>query len=186
MSPKPRLKYNKRVPDVKVRISGAETIIGTKAIQNMISQTSEYALRAVVCLGTSVGKPLTSATIAARTKVPRDYLSKVLQALGRAGLVEARRGLSGGYALTKSLEELSVLDVINSVDPLRRIVRCPLDLAAHRQRLCSLHRRLDEGLALVESLFASTTIAALSLEDDGRDPFEDLIAPGLATSGRKK
>ena len=61
----------------------------------MISRTAEYALRAVVVLGSSPGGPLTTHQIAEQTRVPSGYLSKVLQALGRAGLVEAERGLRG-------------------------------------------------------------------------------------------
>ena len=47
----------------------------------MISQTSEYALRAVVSLAQSPEQPHTATEIAKLTKVPEHYLSKVLQAL---------------------------------------------------------------------------------------------------------
>src|SRR5438067_9463549 len=124
----------------------------------MISQTAEYALRAVVCLGTEGARPLTTQAIADRARVPAGYLAKVLQSLGRAGIVGSQRGLRGGFVLARTLDELTVLDVINAVDPLKRIKRCPLGLAAHGQRLCPLHQRLDEGIALVESLFEGTTI----------------------------
>jgi len=127
----------------------------------MISQTAEYALRAIVTLGSSPDWPVTTKQIAAGTKVPGGYLSKVLQALGKAGLVEAQRGLHGGFILARPLNQVTVLDVINAVDPLKRIDRCPLGRKSHRQRMCSLHRRLDEGIALVEGLFAQTTIAQL-------------------------
>jgi len=127
----------------------------------VISQTAEYALRAVTVLGSQPDHPLTEQQIAARTRVPASYLSKVLQALGRAGLVRAQRGLGGGYAMSRRLEQVSVLDVINAVDPLRRIDRCPLGLPLHKQRLCSLHKQLDQAIALAESLFGKTTIAQL-------------------------
>ena len=136
----------------------------------MISQTAEYALRAVVCLGAAGSGPVTAQALAETTKVPAGYLSKVLQGLGRAGLVEAQRGLRGGYVLSRPLDELTVLDVINAVDPLKRIEHCPLGLAAHRTQLCSLHRRLDEGIALVESLFGGTTVAELLAEPNPSRP----------------
>ena len=137
----------------------------------MISQTAEYALRAVVYLGSQVGQPVTTQRVAAATRVPAGYLSKVLQALGKAGLVEAQRGLRGGYALARPLAELTVLEVINSVDPLQRITCCPLGLRAHGGTLCSLHRRLDEGIALIESLFRDTTIdQLLDARSPGRNP----------------
>src|SRR5262249_55520292 len=117
----------------------------------MFSQTAEYALRAVVCLGAQDPRPLTTQTIAEQTQVPAGYLSKVLQGLGRAGLVESQRGLRGGFVLARRLDEISVLDVINAADPLRRIRSCPLGLVAHGVRLCPLHRRIDDTIALVES-----------------------------------
>jgi Rrf2 family transcriptional regulator, nitric oxide-sensitive transcriptional repressor len=132
----------------------------------VISRTAEYALRAVVFLGCQAGRPATTHRIAAGTKVPAGYLAKVLQALGRAGLVDGQRGFHGGYALARPLEELTVLQVVNAVDPLRRIDPCPPDLAEHQGSLCSLHRRLDEGVALIESFFEQTTLGQL-LADDG-------------------
>ena len=116
----------------------------------MISQTAEYALRAVVMLGSNPGSPWTTRQIAAKTRVPSGYLSKVLQALGRAGLVEAQRGLYGGFVLSRSLDDLTVLDVINAVDPLKRIERCPRAGLRMELAWCSLHRRLDEGIAQIE------------------------------------
>jgi Rrf2 family transcriptional regulator, nitric oxide-sensitive transcriptional repressor len=130
----------------------------------VISRTAEYALRAVVFLGCQAGRPATTQRIAAGTKLPAGYLAKVLQALGRAGLVEAQRGLNGGYMLARPLEELTVLNVVNAVDPLRRIDPCPPDLAEHQESLYALHRRLDEGMALIESFFAQTTVSQLLVE----------------------
>jgi Rrf2 family protein len=148
----------------------------------VISQTAEYALRAVVVLGSQEGRPATTQRIAAETRVPGGYLAKVLQALGRAGLVEAQRGLHGGYVLARPLTELTVLDVVNAVDPLRRIVHCPLGLAAHKGSLCSLHRRLDDGIALIESFFKETTIAQLLAERGARPyPLCALVPAGASS-----
>ena len=147
----------------------------------MISRTAEYALRAVVVLGSTPGSPRTTRQIAAQTRVPSGYLSKVLQALGRAGLVEAQRGLRGGFVLSRSLDELTILDVINAVDPLERINRCPLGLAAHGRRLCALHHRLDEGIAQIEALFGGTTIAQLLAEPNPSQPLCQGVVHGPST-----
>lgn len=148
----------------------------------MFSQTAEYALRAVVALGTHPEGPLTTNQIAERTKVPAGYLSKVLQAMGRGGLVEAQRGFGGGFVLTRSLETLTILDVLTAVDPLKRIEHCPLGLAAHGRRLCALHKRLDEGIAMVEALFGETTIAALIAESNPSRPLCELSGELLGLS----
>jgi Rrf2 family protein len=145
----------------------------------VISQTAEYALRAVIALGSYRDGPLTTRQIAARTQVPAGYLSKVLQALGRAGLVEGQRGLGGGFALTRALEDVTVLDVINAVDPVQRIDRCPLGRPEHERRMCALHRRLDQGIALMEQLFGQTTLGELLDDaDPGRPLCEAAIDPG--------
>ena len=145
----------------------------------MISQTAEYALRAVVLLGSQSGQPVTTQEIARASQVPAGYLSKVLQSLGRCGLVEARRGLGGGYVLTRPLEQLTVYDVVQAVDPLVRIHRCPLKLSAHAHRLCSLHQRLDDAVAMLESYFKQTTISSLLNDQTG-----PVLGPLCVPSGR--
>jgi Rrf2 family protein len=136
----------------------------------MISRTAEYALRAVVVLGSIPGGPRTTRRLAGQARVPSGYLSKVLRALGRAELVEARRGLGGGFVLSRPLDELTIREVINAVDPPSRIDRCPPEVAAHGRRLCTLHRRLDEGIARLEALFGGTTIGQLLAGPDLGQP----------------
>jgi Rrf2 family protein len=68
---------------------------------NLISRTSEYALRAVVWLIQEPGRSQTTRQIARGTKTPPDYASKVLQALSRAGVIRGQRGLGGGFLLRR-------------------------------------------------------------------------------------
>ena len=80
----------------------------------MISQSAEYALRAVVTLATHPDVRMSTASIADATKVPAGYLPKVLQALARGGLVASIPGRIGGFALVRSPGSISVLDVVNA------------------------------------------------------------------------
>jgi Rrf2 family protein len=137
----------------------------------VLSQTAEYALRAVVALGSSRGGPMTTQQIASQTRVPAGYLSKVLQALARAGLVEGQRGSGGGFLLARPVQDVTVLDVINAVDPLQRIEHCPLGRPDHKHRMCALHRRLDLGIAVMEQIYGQTTIDELL---DDSDPVRSL------------
>lgn len=132
----------------------------------MISITAEYALRAVVFLGREPGRAWTTQQVAEATHVPVSYLSKVLQALVRAEVIQSVRGIYGGYQLAGPATTLTALEIINSVDPIRRIRRCPLGLNQHSVRLCPLHRRVDEAIALAERAFADTTIGELLAEPD--------------------
>lgn len=139
----------------------------------MISQTAEYALRAVVCLGSQPHDPMTTQQIAEMTRVPAGYLAKVLQLMGRVDLVKSQRGLHGGFTLTRPPEEMTVLEVINAVDPVQRIRKCPLGLESHGPNLCPLHKRLDDAMAMIETAFADTTIAALLREPTDSPPLCD-------------
>jgi Rrf2 family transcriptional regulator, nitric oxide-sensitive transcriptional repressor len=136
----------------------------------MFSQTTEYALRAIVCLAAHPSVPLTTAQIAGTTRVPAGYLSKVLQALGRANLVTSQRGLYGGFTLTRPPEEIRVLEVVNAVDPIQRIESCPLGLKSHGTRLCALHKRIDTAIAHIQEAFAGSTIADLLADSTGSQP----------------
>ena len=130
----------------------------------MISQTVEYALRAVVHLSSKSPSAQTTQQIAEATRVPKAYLSKVLQSLGRAKLVHSQRGLGGGITLTRPPDEITILEVVNAVEPIQRIRTCPLGLSAHGVRLCPLHRRLDNAMASVEAAFEQTTLAEILAE----------------------
>lgn len=130
----------------------------------MLSQTVEYALRAAVHLAMEAPEGRTTDQIAATTRVPRAYLSKVLQSLSKAGIVQSQRGLGGGMLLARSPENITILDVVNAVEPIQRIRTCPLELAAHGVQLCPLHARLDRALATVEEAFRSTTLAEVLAE----------------------
>jgi len=137
----------------------------------LISQTAEYALRTIVWLAGQDGVPQTTRTIAEATRVPPGYLSKILQNLGKAGLVTAQRGLHGGYVLAGDPERISPLDVIDAIDPIRRIEHCPLGLESHGTELCPLHRRLDDALASIQDALARSTIAELLNEPAKSKPF---------------
>ena len=128
----------------------------------MFSQTQEYALRAVVWLAQHPDSgPVGHQRIAEDTTVPASYLSKVLQALARAGVVNSKRGIGGGFQLARDPDELTVLEVVNAVDPLRRITTCPLGLKTHQHKLCPMHHRLDEALGLVEEALGNSIISEL-------------------------
>jgi len=147
----------------------------------MFSQSVEYALRAMVYLAQRPNTAQTTDDIAGATKVPRAYLSKVLQGLVRAGLVRSQRGLRGGMTLARTPDEITILAVVAAVDPIRRIKSCPLGLASHGVRLCPLHKRLDDALASVEAAFGSTTLAEILAEPTESVPLCDFPPARLGT-----
>jgi len=136
----------------------------------MLSTTAEYALRAIVWLAAQKDTACTTDQISQATEVPAAYLSKVLQTLGKAGVVRSQRGVGGGFTLAVPPEQLTVLQVINTVDPLQRIRTCPLKLTSHGDTLCPLHAKLDAAAALIEDAFGKCTIADLFDVPDAKTP----------------
>ena len=61
--------------------------------------------------------------------------------------------------LTADPRELTIWDVVDAVEPIKRIRACPLGIQSHGPSLCPLHRRLDNALETIELLFRGTTVA---------------------------
>lgn len=131
----------------------------------MFSQTVEYALRAVMCVAGADGVPASSERISDEMQIPRAYLSKIMRGLVVGKIVESLLGPNGGFVLARSVDRVSVLDVVNAVDPIGRIRECPLGKPEH-VRLCPLHRQMDQAMAHVEQTLRSVTIGQLKEMDD--------------------
>lgn len=81
--------------------------------------------------------------------------------------------------LTKEPKDLTILEVVNAVEPIQRIKTCPLGLTSHGIHLCPLHRRLDNALAMVEKAFGGTTLAEVLGEPTSSPPLCDFPAERL-------
>jgi DNA-binding IscR family transcriptional regulator len=84
--------------------------------------------------------------------------------------------------LARGTDELTILDVVNAVDPIQRIRSCPLGLESHGVRLCPLHRRLDNALAMMEKAFRQTTLAEVLAEPSQSTPLCDFPLASSAAS----
>lgn len=148
----------------------------------MISQSVEYSLRAMVLLTQSAGQPLTVQAMAADAQIPAPYLAKLLQGLTRAGLVRSQRGIHGGFVLTHHPAKITLADIVNVIEPLQRITKCPLGISGHGT-LCPLHQRLDQAFEMVEQSFQKKTLDELFKESRGADPLcrsQSIVSLNLA------
>ncbi|PCI09092.1 transcriptional regulator [bacterium] len=136
----------------------------------MLSQTTEYALRAMSCLAYMPDELVSTAQLAEVTHVPMNYLAKVLQLLAKSELITGRRGVGGGYRLNRSASEISLMDVINAIDPIERIKSCPLKLENHSGKLCPLHARLDAAAKALIDTFDGISLSDMFAEDPSIRP----------------
>ena len=136
----------------------------------MISQTVEYALRAIVTIAQHDGQTCTARKIAEIAQIPSAYLSKLMQSLVRGGLVRSQRGLNGGFALTGDPKDITIWDVVDVIEPMKRIETCPLGIKSHSSTLCPLHAKIDGAIAATEKIFRETTISELLSGSGGTTP----------------
>ena len=83
-----------------------------------VSTRGDYASRALLSLalhGDEAG-PTSVRDIAERTGLPQPYLEQILLALKGAGLVRSKRGVGGGYVLTRSPREITLGDIVSAVE----------------------------------------------------------------------
>ncbi len=105
----------------------------------VISQKNQYALRAIFELAKRRGGGLTKVSDIARAQaIPLRFLEVILGQLKRVGLVTAKRGFTGGYALVQPPREISVADVFRLMDQIHQPVEC-VACAAHSP--CPFHGR---------------------------------------------
>jgi Rrf2 family protein len=125
----------------------------------MLTNTAEYALRAVLYIAAEGQHSLLRVdTIANALAVPRNYLSKVMHALAREGVLRSTRGPHGGFTLGRPADEITLAQVIDQFDPIED--RC---LLMRRQCSdadpCVAHHQWRRVAIQLRAFFRTTTVA---------------------------
>ncbi|CAN5196311.1 N/A [soil metagenome] len=127
-----------------------------------LSSTAQQALQAVLCIaGSEDDGPVRVDEIVAVLDCPRNYLSKSLHVLVKAGVLRSLRGPLGGFQLAVDAKCLVLAQVI-----------APFEAVGERQCLvgrprcrddnpCAAHHRWAKAAAGVTEFFRTTTIATL-------------------------
>lgn len=125
----------------------------------MFSMTTEYALRAAVFLGDQDGDVQTSQKIAEATRTPARYASRVLHLLVEAGIASSQRGPSGGFQLTRAPEDITLLQVVQAVEPFQRRGWCPPEPDGDASEMCPLYRAMTEVASCVTDKLGHISLA---------------------------
>ncbi|HNR31814.1 MAG TPA: Rrf2 family transcriptional regulator [Candidatus Hydrogenedentes bacterium] len=131
----------------------------------MLSTTSEYALRALIELANvEDGHMMFGKSLSERAGIPAGYLSKILAALGRAGIIDATRGMSGGYQLAKPAKDILLIDVIEVFEGVRSRPACILDKnrECDDEKPCPAHDRFQKTRQSYLKFLEETSIAAIA------------------------
>lgn len=106
-----------------------------------LTRAADYAVRVMIHLvGSAEERRVSLPAVAAATGAPESFLSKVLQALTRAGLLVSQRGQTGGFEVSPRGKKATMRDVIEAVDgPIHLNVCLTSGKACARQSWCPAH-----------------------------------------------
>lgn len=129
-----------------------------------LTRAADYAVRVMIHLATlAPGTRVNRNTLATAAEVPPQFLAKVLQSLGRARLIAAHRGTSGGFALAVPAEQVSVLRIVEAVEgPIQLNVCVGPGIGCNRQEWCPAHLVWLEAQAALAQVLKNASIAKLA------------------------
>ena len=125
-----------------------------------------YGLRAVLYLATQPDEGhVPIRRISKDLDISFHFLTKILQQLTQAGLMQSLRGPAGGVALTSPANKITVLDIVEAVEGDNYLKRCVLGLRGCNDRNpCPLHSQWSVERTRIRALFGRTTIDQLKRE----------------------
>lgn len=129
----------------------------------MLSQTAEYALRAVLAIAAEADGPAVGAgRLAGVLGIPQNYLSKTLHQLARVGVLESTRGKLGGFRLARPAEQISLLDVVQPFDDVTGRRTCLMGRAiCSDHNACIAHERWKLVAEQMAEFFRETKVGDL-------------------------
>ena len=132
-----------------------------------LSLRGEYALRALLVLGLNYGETVTRiGTISEQQNIPKRFLEQILNDLKSAGLVQSKRGISGGYRLARPPEQITLASVVRHIEGALAPVSCVSEKFYEKcscpdESRCAIRSVMKEIRAAVVRVAERVTIAEL-------------------------
>ena len=133
----------------------------------MPTNRTDYGIRALICLANHPGEHVKAADIGAVMDIPTGFLQQVLQELQRARLVSSRSGPAGGYALARDPAEITILDVVETLEgPIATTSECALRGGpCHWEDVCAMHWVWSSARGALSDSLRSATLARVASDD---------------------
>lgn len=129
------------------------------------TKRADYGLMAIHYILSHCQEGAVSAKrIAEEFRIPPELLAKILQRLAKRGFITSHNGPKGGYALTRSPEEITVGQVVRALEGPIHIVSCLEDLDCPQFTRCSLRHPVQKIQASISQLLDTMTLAELTRE----------------------
>jgi Rrf2 family protein len=130
-----------------------------------ITRETDYAIRCVYYLAGKKNGVTMVDEISKEMNIPKSFLAKILQKLGKFALVKSFRGVKGGFILARAPQEISLLEVIEAVQGPVAMNICALDKTlCERSSACAIHPVWIEIRRQVEETLRRKNFADLRLD----------------------
>jgi len=126
-----------------------------------LSKRADYGLIAMKHLAIHPEHAYSAPEIARTYNIPAELMAKVLQKLVRKGLLESHAGPTGGYALARNPEKISVIEVLEALEGPIQLTPCEADVCEQLE-LCSIRDPLRGIKRQMVSVLVDTTIYQLA------------------------
>ena len=151
-----------------------------------LSLRGEYALRALIVLGLNADRDVVRIqTISDQQNIPKRFLEQILNDLRSAGILESRRGISGGYRLRLPPDQISLATVIRLIDGPLAPVSCVSEKFYERcscpdENICGIRSIMKEVRDAIVKILEGVTLAQLCervrhLQGQHADPLDYII-----------
>jgi len=137
----------------------------------MLSNTCKYGIRATIYLALHAGteKKIGIKIISKELGIPTPFLGKILQQLARQKILSSIKGPNGGFGLGRPADEISMLDIVLSIDGSDLFDMCLVDLKTCADRKqgnipCTLHKAFSPIRKQIYEMFQNLTIDQLADE----------------------
>jgi Rrf2 family protein len=153
-----------------------------------LSKKTDYALMAIQYMASKgADRVVNTKEIAEEYKIPVELLAKVLQKLGKKGLIASQNGPKGGYVLAKSPDSISVLSIIQAIEGHLGITECyhNEDSQCMQMARCNIRTPLRNIQNSIYGLLDSMSIEDMSTFSTATiAPPARLFSTGLNSPGR--
>lgn len=133
-----------------------------------LTRAGDYGIQGMLHLASlPKGQDAFVAEIAKRCDIPSSFLAKIFQSLSRAGLVRSQRGVKGGFILTRPADQITILDIIESVEGPINLNRCLRDeKACSKHNQCAAYNVFEEAQMKLMEVFEKYSLIELVNKGD--------------------
>lgn len=128
-----------------------------------LNNTSQYAIRILSYIANTNNQQLCSAKeLSEKLSIPYKFLSKIMTELVKANFILSIRGREGGYKLSRSASEITIVEVLNSFNEFVEEKKCLLGIGkCDSKNKCGLHDQWVKPRTMIKNMFTNTTLESL-------------------------